>query len=63
MTGPRRADLRNMDRYPGEHYPIEQRYIIGEEVGGVLVELEEKRRIRCACTDDLTHPWPHEGMT
>lgn len=58
-----RPDLRNMDRYPGEHYPIEQRVVWGEEVGGVLITHGEGRRLRCGCTDDLTHPWPHGGAT
>lgn len=61
MTAPRlkRADLRVMDAYPGEHYPVEVDVIVGEMVGGVPIETGAERQLRCGCTDALENDWPH----
>lgn len=62
MTGPRREDLRNMDRYPGEHYPVEIDVEISDydEATGIVGEFRGvERQIRCGCTDSLEHDWPH----
>lgn len=54
-----RPDLRNMDAYPGEHYPVEVDVTVGEVVGGVPIEEGNERQLRCGCTDSLEHDWPH----
>lgn len=64
MTAPRleRADLRVMDAYPGEHYPVEVDVSVGSydpETGeaGPIVAVE--RQLRCGCRDELDLDWPH----
>lgn len=64
MTAPRleRADLRVMDDYPGEHYPVEVDVSVGsydEETGerGPVTGVE--RQLRCGCRDALDLDWPH----
>lgn len=54
-----RADLRVMDAYPGEHYPVEVDVVVGERVGGCPIETGRERQLRCGCTDALENNWPH----
>lgn len=54
-----RKDLRIMDAYPGEHYPVETDVVVGEMVGGVPVVTGQERQLRCGCLDSLELNWPH----
>jgi len=67
MTAPRleRADLRVMDAYSGEHYPVEVDVRVGDydEATGVAGPvLGVERQLRCGCTHALENDWgapPH----
>lgn len=64
MTAPRlgRADLRVMEAYPGEHFPVEVEVSFGscDEVAGVAGEVEGvERQLRCGCRESLALDWPH----
>lgn len=64
MAAPRldRPDLRVMDDYPGEHYPVEVDVIVGdydEDTGAIGPEKGVERQLRCGCTDALQNDWPH----
>ena len=64
MTAPRleRADLRVMDAYPGEHYPVEVDVAVGAydaETGDRGPVTHHERQLRCDCTDALDNDWPH----
>lgn len=64
MTAPRleRADLRVMEAYPGEHFPVEVDVETGsyDEVTGVAGEVTgHERQLRCGCRESLALDWPH----
>lgn len=64
MTAPRleRPDLRVMDAFPGEHYPVEVDVETGshdEATGEAGPVTGRERQLRCGCRDDLAVDWPH----
>lgn len=64
MTAPRlvRPDLRVMEAYPGEHFPVEVTVEVGsyDELTGVAGEVETvERQLRCGCRESLALDWPH----
>lgn len=64
MTAPRlaRPDLRVMEAYPGEHFPVEVTVEVGpyDEETGVAGEVETvERQLRCGCRESLALDWPH----
>lgn len=54
-----RPDLRVMDAYPGEHYPVEVDVSIWETIDKAVVQTGAERQLRCGCTDALENDWPH----
>lgn len=64
MACPRveRADLRVMDAYPGEHYPVEVDVFTGAydvETGETGPITGVERHLRCGCNAALDNDWPH----
>lgn len=52
-------ELRIMDAYPGEHYPVEREIEYGEMIGGVPILEGSRRHLFCGCTDALQHDYGH----
>lgn len=57
-----RADLRVMDEYPGEHYPVEVDVAVGvyDEITGERGPVTRSElQLRCGCTNALEKDYGH----